>query len=552
VEVLTGLAAKDPRDIETRLLLARALAVGGHLDQAAQQLDQATAVAPDDPELEFLLATEYLWLRRVDAAERLFAQVLKARPIPQTHVLIGRAYRDAGEYERARTELQAALLEDAGVRRAHYYLGTVILAGEGKGPERLERARAEFQEELKLAPLDPATNDQLGVVLLDAGRPAQALPVLETAVRGEARDGHLYDLGRCQLALDRPAEAVTSTRRALDLARERGADDEELERIHYQLGRALRIQGKEQEAATELAEAGRLAACRNETAGKETATARVAPVAEASPLSGLTRAQRLELRGRVTAALVRAYFNLGVLQVQGRSAAPAAERFARAADLFAGAADLDPDFPKVQASLGVARFNARQFDAATAPLTRALAADPGDAGLKRMLAMAWLDVREWGKAAALLQDDPARQTDPSVQFAYGLALVRSHRAKEGEEVLTGLLGSQGDSAELSVLLGEAQAGQGKYAAAIESLQRALRLKADVPEANGALGVIYLVQGRLAEAVEQLEAAARLSPDDSTVHDQLGKAYQQLGRSEEAERQFEASRKLKGKERGGTP
>ena len=87
--------------------------------------------------------------------------------------------------------------------------------------------------------------------------------------------------------------------------------------------------------------------------------------------------------------------NLGVLHAQ-------AERFARAAELFEKAAALDPALPQVQSSLGVAYFNARQFDKATGPLARALAARPGDAGLKRMLALAWLNlagVPQGGRAA---------------------------------------------------------------------------------------------------------------------------------------------------------
>ena len=210
-EVLTRLAEKDPRDVETRRLLARALAADGKPAEAKRRLDEAVASAPDDPEMVFLLAAEYLWLKEVQTAERLFAEVVRSRPIPQTRVLIGRAYRDAGEYGRARTELQAALGQDPAVRRAHYYLGMVALA-DAKTAERLELARAEFREELKLAPQDPLTNDQLGLALLDAARAAEALPLLETAVASEARSLFVYHLGRCQLALDRPSEAAASLR----------------------------------------------------------------------------------------------------------------------------------------------------------------------------------------------------------------------------------------------------------------------------------------------------------------------------------------------------
>ena len=101
----------------------------------------------------------------------------------------------------------------------------------------------------------------------------------------------------------------------------------------------------------------------------------------------------------MTAALARSYLNLGILQAQG-------ERFEAAAELFEKAAAVDPEFPQVQSSLGVAYFNARRFDAATGPLTRAIAQDTANRGLTRMLAMAWLNLGEFARAADLLRDDP--------------------------------------------------------------------------------------------------------------------------------------------------
>src|SRR5207245_3637139 len=141
-----------------------------------------------------------------------------------------------------------------------------------------------------------------------------------------------------------------------------------------------------QEAATHLAEASRLAT----------------RARDGVPESDVPPSARQELRARATAALARAYFNLGVLQVRGQAAGPTTERFARAAALFEKAAEIDPDFPRVQSSLGVARFNAGQFEQATGALARARAADPGDGDLKRMLAISWLNTKAWEKVAALL------------------------------------------------------------------------------------------------------------------------------------------------------
>ena len=83
-----------------------------------------------------------------------------------------------------------------------------------------------------------------------------------------------------------------------------------------------------------------------------------------------------------------------------------------------------------------------------------MAASPADADLKRLLATSWLNIEAWEKAAALLEDDAQRKTDPALQFAYGLALLRSGRAAEAEPVLEGLLAAQ-HSDELAVLAGEA-------------------------------------------------------------------------------------------------
>ena len=54
--------------METRRLLARALTRGRAARAGGRRrLDEAVATAPDDPEVAFLLATEYLWLKEVDA-----------------------------------------------------------------------------------------------------------------------------------------------------------------------------------------------------------------------------------------------------------------------------------------------------------------------------------------------------------------------------------------------------------------------------------------------------------------------------------------------------
>jgi tetratricopeptide (TPR) repeat protein len=486
------------------LLLASLERLDGREAPARAALRHAEELAQGDPELLFLLATEYLWLKDVDAADRYFAEVVGARPIPQTRVLIGRAFRDAGEHGRARQHLRAALAQDPAVRRAHYYLGMVALADE-KATDRLRQAEAEFREELKLSPHDPLANDQLGLALLDAIRPAEALPFLETAVRAEPRSLFLFHLGRCLLALDRPEEARDSLQRSLARAGEERAGEAEREVIHYHLGQALRRLGQRENAARELAEAARLAARRREAAGRSAGSA---PGASAGPATGgLTPEQRGELTPWVTQELARACFNLGVLEAQGEG--DDVERFARAARELERTAALDPDFPELQRSLGVAYFSARRFEYALGPLERALSARPGDADLRRMLATASVNAGAWQKAAALLQDDAVRERDPGLQFAYGLSLLRGGSAERAEP----------------------------------ALRRAVELDPSAAEPQAVLAEALASLGRAAEAVAPLENAVRLDPENARVHEQLGQLYRALGRFDDAAREFERSREL---------
>jgi tetratricopeptide (TPR) repeat protein len=534
VSILRPLLDSAGPHVTTRRLLAQALAAGGQADAALAELETAHGEAPDDLELSFALAHAYLDSKKVDAAAGLFDQILAKRPIPQTNVLLGRAYSEFGLYDRARAQFAAALKRDPRARHAHYYLG--VAAVREKGREGLEAAAREFQAELKIAPEDPLANRELGVALVDLERPREALPALEIAARDEpGQTRTLYYLGRAQLASDQPTEARASLERALRLAQAQGANSQILRTIHIQLGHVLQRLGQAEAAAQHFGEAERTSAEAKESirerflAGSamedESRSSHTAPILEDSPLATLSSAQRVEVRQRVTAGIARAYLNLGVMRAQAR-------RFDQAALMFEKAAAVDGDFPQVQSSLGLAYFNAKQFDKAIAPLGRALEKAP-DPALRRLMALAELNTEHYDKAVELLQDDPERFRDTSLQFAYGLALVKSGRAAEAERIFSGLLARNGGSAELNVLLGQANAALGDFDSAVTRLKRALELKPDVAEANAALGVIYYKQGKMDEAEAALRAELLVSPNDYKSQQNLAAVLESQQRPEEA-------------------
>jgi tetratricopeptide (TPR) repeat protein len=536
LDILTRLTRSAPRDMALRRLLAQALVAAGRPAEAVQELEEARGTNPDDLELTFLLASGYLRLKKMDVAERLFVQLTRARPIAETHVLVARTYRDAGEYARARRELDTALKLNPRVPRAHYYLGTMDIMTEGIA--RLEPAIASFERELKISPGDPATSLGLGLALVHARRPADALPHLQLAVKTEAVQGNaFYYLGRCLLALDRPAEAVAALQRSLELT---NAVSGAVERknVHYQLGLALRAVGKPDDAAVHFAQAeqasdGKLAGDRErlarylaDTPEPQSGATVAASVGGSLPFADVPAAGREPLAARVRRALAGAYLNVGIMHAQ-------AGRFPRAASFIQSAADLDAALPQVQYSLGVAYFNAKQFDKAIVPLERVLSGAPHDADARRMLALSLMNTEAYARAAELLRNDPRRDSDPSLQYAYGLALARSERTAEASLIFDRLLAEHGDRADLHVVLGQAHAQQGDFEGAIRSLERAISLDPKVAEAHRTLGNIYFRQGKFPEAIAELRAELKANPADLKAMHTLAAVLELDGHPDEA-------------------
>jgi tetratricopeptide (TPR) repeat protein len=537
IDLLRGVVSASPTDVSLRRLLAQALVAAGRPEEAVRELEQARAAAPRDLELAFALGAGHLRLKNLAAADRLLAEVARGHPTARARVLIGRTYLEYEQFERARKELHAALQMDPRVPRAHYYLGMAAISESGVA--QAADAAAEFQAELRTVPHDLLSQLQLGMALVEARRPAEALPWLEAASRVEPPLARaFYYLGRAQLALDRPADSVATFTRALELAQSQQANETQLGAIHIQLGQALRALERGEEAAPHFAEAERLSARGNEAVRERLArylsdtpepgmgTNVAASIVASTAVAALAPAARGELRQAVKSGMAHAYLNLGVVKAQARDFEGAAARFEKAAAL-------DPQLPQVDYSLGVARFNARQFEPAIAPLERAVMQKPDDIEVRRLLALSYLEARAYDKAATLLAKDPNVERDPSLRFAYAMALVRSGATAQAQAIFTRLLAEQGQSAEVNVLLGQAQASDGDFESAVRSLDRALQIDPHVAEAHSTQGVIYLKQGRLDEAEKALRAELADHPNDWQAQQNLSVVLDSRQRPDEA-------------------
>ncbi|MEM8931078.1 MAG: tetratricopeptide repeat protein [Acidobacteriota bacterium] len=541
VDRLHQLRLRIADDLSIRRLFARALTAAGRTDEAIEELGEAHAAFPDDLELAFSLATGLLRRDDVEGAAALFDELIAARPIAPTHVLVGRTWRDFGHFERARSELEKAIELDGSARRAHYYLGTVLLRYDGR--ISLDQAIDLFERELELAPSSMVANLHLGIALVEKRRFGEALEHLQAAggMERPLADAFLFE-GRALLGLDRPDEALVAFMRALELAADNpNAPPDQLTSLHYQLARTLRLLGREDEAAGhfDLARdaSADLATSSRERLGRylEEAEEPVEGKLEAAGLRStaldmLDSTARDGLRRRVGEVLGRSYLNLGVMQSQ-------AGRPDRAADLLAVGAEIAPDFPRLQYSYGVASFQAGRHGDAVDPLQRALdrlAPDAPDAAtVRRMLALSRLETGDPSGAVDLLADETLRADDPSLHYAYALALVRAGRPDAAEPIFARLLTEHDDWPELHVLLGQVHAQRSEYPAAIESFGKALAIDPTVVGAHGALGEIHLRSGDLPAAEASLRAELEHHSDDLRSRYNLATVLELDRRPEEA-------------------
>jgi tetratricopeptide (TPR) repeat protein len=524
-------------DLAARRVLAQALNALGRTEEATWELKDALDLAPENSELLYSLASSQLALRQVEEAGATFDRLKKLRPGAATHVLVGRTYRDFGHYRQAEEELRRALQIEPGVRRAHYYLGTIYLQGEGS--KGLEEAPLEFERELRKAPGDYLANSYLGMARVALRSYVAAIPPLKNAIRAAPHEAapHFF-LGQAYSFTGNRLAAVRSLSEYVRLATASSADADQLGNAHYLLAQSFRRLGKEAPALKHFARAQELKAEKkrseqerlrqflvNESQVESGMSA--LPLADAAGprrVQGRARAEK-ELRSQLKTMVARAYFNLGTLQAQEA-------HFQRAAHFFQRAARWQAEFPSVQYSLGLALYNAQQYAEAIPALERVVQQEPANARAQRLLGLSCFQAGQYDRAAAILAGAQA-EADSSLLYTLGVSLARSGRAGQAADVFAQLLRSPSTSPDVLVLMGQVHAQQQDYDGALALFQRALELNPGTPDAHYSAGQIHLRSGRLPEAEQEFRQELQARPDDARTRYHLAYVLEQQQRAEEA-------------------
>jgi tetratricopeptide (TPR) repeat protein len=190
-----------------------------------------------------------------------------------------------------------------------------------------------------------------------------------------------------------------------------------------------------------------------------------------------------------------------------------------------------PDDVQARGTLGNAYFKAEKYPEALRAFEDVRRASPDNIQVQINLGTCHFQLGNSEKAVELLTDalrrEPKRE---SVVFNLGQAYFQWKKYPEAAAQFRTFVGMKPDSFNGHYFLGSAlfEAGPTQDAAALASLNEAVRLKADVAIPRYKIGLIHLRRGALDEAEKALNAARSLAPADAWIASALGTVARKRG------------------------
>lgn len=510
--------------------------------QARQELEAAMSLNPDFDDT-YNLAVACLDMDDEKCADKLFAGMEATYgDTPALHLQFGLAWGQSDFGPRAEEEFKKVIAEDPKFPEAHYCLAATYR-------DEHETAKApliekELKEDLAITPGDFLAWAALGKLAASQQDYASAAKYLGQAIRLNPSnpDAWLYQ-GQMAYSLKQWAAAEKSLRQAIQLTTDPSRNRYQIRDAHYLLGRILTREGKQQEAAAQMAMVQKYiessyARDRAELSGVHGQNPQ--GMGDSSIALGLKDAgvsadpaaiQRLaDLERRLAPVMADAYNNLGVISATSRD-------YSSASAYFASAAQWNPSMPGLNLNWGRAAFAAGEFATATKPLARSLREHPDDAVVRGKLGMSQFMAREYQECVTTLRP-LAGQMDstPQVAFMYADALVKTGQTSSGIERLTALEKAYPEIDSVPLALGEAYLAAGRKQRAVEELRSAVRLGPQNSEARFELGEGLLSIGDASGAVSELESAVHLASENLEYHRELSRAYRLNNQSAEADRE----------------
>jgi tetratricopeptide (TPR) repeat protein len=513
---LSGYLQTHP-SLSLRVLEAQLLVATGEPRQALNLLSSISSSPRLTDQDLFTLGTTFLQAKRFPEADAAFERLQQIRPGAITCRLIGRVYRDADRPVEARRWLRAALRQDPRLQLAHYYLGTLDIAHEGSVD--LPSAEREFKEELAANPQDLLTRLYLGIVLVQARKTAEAIPVL-SAIPEQQSGFAAAQAYLAQAYLDEgsyPASASAATA-ALHASENASAGSlgalslAQQAKLHYVLGQAHRKLGDNEAAALDFKQSQELKA-QDTSQVRDEMTAFLSDAAthraKSSGPALLRWMAQVDDAPATQSSLTSLQTQMEALLTQKATLLSGDGDAEEAHRLLQGELRIFPEsVPLTLADATILLTNHQEQEALTVliPLQKA---NPDNVQISDVLGHAYFQLNRFSDAADMLQRSGSEEL--STEYELAVSLAQAGQDLRAERAFAQLLHDHPNSAELQVLLGKASVSAGKSDEALAYLRRALQLDATVPEAHFEIGLLSLKNGDLVTADEEFRTEVHLHP-----------------------------------------
>ena len=411
------------------------------------------------------------------------------------HCALCRAYLEQDELEKASTAVTAALKLDVTHQPALLLCDTITQAYYEKGrqhhgAERYSEAVSTFQKALDLGRNSQTSHIEnkhihahLGAAYIGLKAYQEAIDALQNAIALDADlvDAH-YNLGYAYVEQGHYDQAIPHLERAIAIA-------PNLKRAHYNLARAYRESGNLEAATHAVTETLRLD-------------------------SNYQRAHEL-------ANLIKqAHYNRGITYLND-------ERYSEAITVFQNAITLDPDFTTAHYNLGLTYLKMETYSRAVDVLQKTITLDRSYKAAHHALALAYLGQQELGKARdaareALKLDpnyQPARSLLEAIDPSFTPPETQTDTPPEPEQPVNQQPAAK-PRQETHYELGIAYKDSKMSTEAIAEFQKAIDLDPNFTAAHTSLGEVYLEMGRLDDAENAANAALRIDANSQPARQLL--------------------------------
>jgi tetratricopeptide (TPR) repeat protein len=551
----------DAWNVEGKLLMDKK-----SYEPAAEALARSLELQ-GNPLVAYALATAFLNLNQTDKAQAIFQQLTgSAGSSASVHIMIGRAYQNAGKTEEAAKEFNRAAQIDAKGSRAHYFTGLLYLSQNEW--VATPAAREQFAEEVKLSPNDFFGNFFLGYIENADKQYDDSDRHLKIAAQAQPGwpEPYLY-MGLNAFARHDNQKAEELLRKAIALT----GDD--VSRNNYQVRRAYYVLGRicfqtdrkddatkytktfseMQDKVDEMTRANSPAGKTMGTMGSGMAAAPSIPTSavidptaqagEAKPqLTPEQKAEVAQAEKRLSAVLGSAYNDLGTAEARQKQYPDALTNFQQA-ELW------DPSIPHLMRNVGFAAFRAGRHAEAARALKIAEQQDPADKMIPPMLAMSLFSSDQFAEATkAFGQMGDAVYGDPRISYAYGVSLARSNQLEKAKAVVT-QMSQRATTPDTQLLLGQAYSEIGDPQQGLATFRKLLQANSSLARAHYYAGLAELKLKQPAQAITEFEAEIKLNPGDAEAQFQLGKTLLEQGKAQQALPHLEAAEKANSKLEG---